>query len=368
MGGLSNAHDGFGVGFSTTVAAILAILAITWGPWSQTDLLISEEENEERYTSSTDTWSTQGSEAVWGTEYLSKCPGCKKVSKLTMTRSPGDWCVTIKQLVFQPWERRRRMGDLLTTHTNYTTWENTTCLSEMEGNYLDDNFCNSTWKDLRKTACDKADAEIDSWPNATVYPYAFWRWVKLQCTMYDNVCAGTSNIVGIDAVGVVFMVLATITSLAGPFMGDKYKVMTIVTIAMLALGWIFILVAVVEYGTFNTSLNAPRDLYVKMLVHGEGTETTDIEATVFGRGIEYNDVRKAHYSSYPALKPPGTSVADYLDNVLESKSRWDWAAWTFSMGFFANVSSLMWSTVALALAIYTLMTLVKPAMKEKEIS
>ena len=52
MGGplLSKAHDGFGVAFCTSVACILSIVAITWGPWSQTDMLISEERNVATYS------------------------------------------------------------------------------------------------------------------------------------------------------------------------------------------------------------------------------------------------------------------------------------------------------------------------------
>ena len=47
---VSKAHDGFGVAFCTTVACVLSIIAITWGPWSQTDLLISEERNVATYS------------------------------------------------------------------------------------------------------------------------------------------------------------------------------------------------------------------------------------------------------------------------------------------------------------------------------
>lgn len=189
MGGplLSKAHDGFGVAFCTSVACILSIVAITWGPWSQTDMLISEERNVATYGAEGEL-SVAGSEDVWGAEYLSKCPDCIKVSKLTMTRSPSDWCVTLKQLVFQPWEflsqmpedgaHRRRISDVLTTHTNYTVWTNSSCLSEMGSSYLADNFCNATWTGLRSEACERAQTEIDEFPpspNGTAFPYAFVR-------------------------------------------------------------------------------------------------------------------------------------------------------------------------------------------------
>ena len=187
---LANAHDGFGVSFSTTVACILSIIAISWHPWSQTDMLISEETNPEtsvdtydaaRNTTTT-TYTQSGSETVWGTEYLAKCPNCKKISKLIMTRSPMDWCVSLRQVVFQPFPLRRRRTDegswassMLRRHTHYSVWTNTSCVSDMKGDYVDDNFCNSTWVGLRKDACDRADAAIASWPNASVYPNAFVR-------------------------------------------------------------------------------------------------------------------------------------------------------------------------------------------------
>jgi len=187
---LANAHDGFGVSFATTVACILSIVAISWHPWSQSEMLISEEHNPESSTdtydaatnTTTTTYNQSGSEAVWGTQYLAKCPNCKKSSRLVMTRSPMDWCVSLRQVVFQPYDHRRRRMDerswassRLETHTNYTVWTNTSCVSDMEGSYVDDNFCNATWVDLRKDACDRADAAIASWPNATAYPYAFVR-------------------------------------------------------------------------------------------------------------------------------------------------------------------------------------------------
>lgn len=185
--------------------------------------------------------------------------------------------------------------------------------------------------------------------------------------MYDNVCAGTGTAAGVDVAGVVFMFFAMIAALVGPFSGDKYKVLTIVTVANLAMGWMLLLSAICIYGQFNTSMNAPRELYSKMIVYGEGTFSNQIEPTVFGRGMQYTNVRDEHYTSYPALRPAGP-IATYLDSVIDSKTRWDWSPWLFSMGFFANVSALMWTTVALVLAVYTLVQLGKPAMKEKEIS
>ena len=180
MNRVRGAHDGFGIALCTTVACILSIIAISWGPWSQTDMLISEEENVATYSSSGEL-SVSGSEEVWGAEYLDKCPDCKKVSKLTMTRSPSDWCVTLKQLVFQPWDflsrpaaGSRRLDSVPTSHTNYTVWTNTSCLSEM-GSYLDDNICNATWVNLRTKACNKSQTEIDAFPNATAFPFAFVR-------------------------------------------------------------------------------------------------------------------------------------------------------------------------------------------------
>ena len=46
------AHDGFGIALCTTLACILSIVAISWGNWSQTDMLISEEENVATYSGS----------------------------------------------------------------------------------------------------------------------------------------------------------------------------------------------------------------------------------------------------------------------------------------------------------------------------
>ena len=174
-----DAHDGFGIALCTTVACILSITAASWGPWSQTDMHISEEENVATYSDSGEL-TVSGSEEVWGAEFLPKCLDCKPVTKITMTRSPSDWCVTIKQLVFQPWEfpsgppASRRLESVKRFHTNYTTWKNSSCLSDM-GSYLNDNICNSTWVDLRTQSCDKAQTEIDAFPNATAYPFAFVR-------------------------------------------------------------------------------------------------------------------------------------------------------------------------------------------------
>ena len=367
------AHDGFGIALCTTLACILSIIAISWGNWSQTDMLISEEENVATYSGTE--LSVSGSEEVWG-EYLEKCPDCKKVSKLTMTRNPSDWCVTITQLVFQPWEHlstmtaERRLSRVLTSHTNYTVWTNTSCVSEM-GSYLDDNICNATWVDLRAKACERAPAEIEAFPNATAYPFAFWRWVQLQCTTFEHVCEGTGSVLGLHVVGLLFLVVATFASIAGPFAGDKYKAYLLVTVAMQVLSWIFLLSALLVFSNFNSALNAPREMYTKMLVHGEQSGATESVATIFGEysgletgtrpynyansgaGIAYNDARLDPYTAYPALKPPGP-IANYIDTVLETKPRWDWAQWTFSKGFFAGASAIMWLTVATILTMAAL--------------
>ena len=248
--------------------------------------------------------------------------------------------------------------------------------------------------------------------------------MKTQCDVYEYVCAGTSTSAGVDVAGVVFMVFAMLAALAGPFSGEAYKVLTIVTVANLAMGWMLLLSAVCIYGQFNTAMNAPRELYSRMIVYGEGTcmprlgapsdarpadpprlpatrlpcptppslprtphplprpptpshalsplhhhgtVSNEIEQTVFGRGMQYANVRESHYTSYPALRPAGP-IATYLDSVIDSKTRWDWSPWLFSMGFFANISALMWATVALVLAVCTLVQLGRPAMREKEIS
>ena len=71
-----------------------------------------------------------------------------------------------------------RMANVLTTHTNYTVWTNSSCLSEMGSSYLADNFCNATWTGLRSEACERAQTEIDEFPpspNGTAFPYAFVR-------------------------------------------------------------------------------------------------------------------------------------------------------------------------------------------------
>ena len=366
---VDGAHDGFGIALCTTMACILSITAISWGNWSQTDMLISEEENVATYSGSK--LSVTGSEEVWG-EYLEKCPDCKKVSKLTMTRNPSDWCVTITQLVFQPWEfpshmpaNERRLSSVLTRHVNYTVWTNTSCLSEM-GSYLDDNICNATWVDLRAKACERAPREIAAFPNATAYPFAFWRWVKLQCSTFEHVCEGTGSVLALHVVGLLTLVVATVASIAGPFMGDKYKTALLVTVTMQVLSWIFLMSALFVFNDFNNAMNAPRDLYTKMLVHGEQSGATESVSTIFGdydgtdsdikpyygnagAGIAYNDVRLDPYTMYPALKPPGP-IANYIDAVLETKPRWDWAQWTFSKGFFTANASIMWLTVGTFLA------------------
>ena len=64
-----------------------------------------------------------------------------------------------------------------------------------------------------------------------------WRWVKLQCAMFDHVCAGTGSVVGLQVVGILLMVVATLSSLVGPFAGDKYKVFLIMTVVTLVLSW-----------------------------------------------------------------------------------------------------------------------------------
>ena len=61
---VDGAHDGFGIALCTTIACILSITAISWGNWSQTDMLISEEENVATYSGSK--LSVTGSEEVWG--------------------------------------------------------------------------------------------------------------------------------------------------------------------------------------------------------------------------------------------------------------------------------------------------------------
>lgn len=172
--------------------------------------------------------------------------------------------------------------------------------------------------------------------------------------MFEHVCEGTDSVLSLQVVGILFLAVATVASIAGPFAGDKYKAVLLATVAMQVLSWAFLLSALLVFGDFNDAMNAPRDMYVKMLVHGEQSGSTETEANIFGEysgtGVNYNDARLTPYTTYPALKPPGP-VADYIDAVLAIKPRWDWASWTFSMGFFAGASAVMWLTVAIILAV-----------------
>ena len=181
--------------------------------------------------------------------------------------------------------------------------------------------------------------------------------------MYEHVCLGTGTSAVVDVAGVVFMFFAMVAALVSPFSGDYHKVLTIVTAANLAMGWLLLFSAISLYGKFNASMNAPRELYARMLVYGEGTFDSTVEPTVFGRGVQYTAVRDEHYTSYPALRPAGP-IATYLDAVIDSKTRWDWSPWLFSMGFFVNVSAIMWTACALVMSAYRLYTW--PAMKEKQ--
>ena len=171
--------------------------------------------------------------------------------------------------------------------------------------------------------------------------------------MFEYVCAGTGSVLGLQVVGILCLVVATVASIAGTFMGDNYKVFLLVTVATQVLSWIFLLSALLVFSDFNGTMNAPRTMYTKMLVHGEQSGSTEAEATIFGSAfgteVGYNDARLDPYTSYPALKYPGP-IANYIDSVLVAKPRWDWAEWTFSMGFFAGACAIMWLTVAIMIA------------------
>jgi hypothetical protein len=376
------ASEAVGPIFASALTLTLSIVSIAWGSWAQADVILNQANTnltgygigvanaEQIRLFEEDEFSEHKSleeqQRIWpkgmpgGDSYAgTSCNGCGKANKITQRRGPTDWCVTLQQVVVGPHENplRRRLQDVFEEYTNYSRWINTSCLSD---SYYDEWWStrcgpgNATFPGQLNTeafrdACE--EYKVVSRPlNESATAYSYEEYMAKTCDKWEAYCSTSrgamSSVAGLQYTGIVFMALAMIAFLLSLGVAGKennrFKIMTIVGFVVTLLAWIMLFCATVLFAQFNNTINDPRDTYVKMRVYSRS------ESHFYDEGIVTYDVEETMGDAW--MLPPKATSRDWWVRDPDTLNLWDWAPWSFSMGFYANIGALFWATATLSVA------------------
>ena len=72
------------------------------------------------------------------------------------------------------------------------------------------------------------------------------------------------------------------------------------------------------------------------------------ESHFYDEGIVTYDVEETMGDAW--MLPPKATSRDWWVRDPDTLNLWDWAPWSFSMGFYANIGALFWATATLSVA------------------
>ena len=229
-------------------------------------------------------------------------------------------------------------------------------------------------------------------------------YMAKTCDKWEAYCSTSrgamSSVAGLQYTGIVFMALAMIAFLLSLGVAGKennrFKIMTIVGFVVTLLAWIMLFCATVLFAQFNNTINDPRDTYVKMrvcrlriilgrlVIPTPRPHTADLplpslyprslpppapspppppassrrsrhlqvysrsESHFYDEGIVTYDVEETMGDAW--MLPPKATSRDWWVRDPDTLNLWDWAPWSFSMGFYANIGALFWATATLSVA------------------